>query len=382
MKQRKRKLSAWNKFVRNRRRRMRGGNFDMAGLANEWAEMSSTDKMQFEEEIADEPGHVVSTDVADEDPGPYAVSKEDLPRSSQLAGPHASAWSEYVGEYIAAGKDDIIIEPEMGELCSDVYGPGLCARELTDAEHAQFKRIDMLLKKTAYDKYESGQDFQHVHRGIGRTLLYCLKFELDLDIDAARGLILIQLATTFSPLRSVLLIIPIDVDDEFAGVVNIDYKFSLRHNKSLARLCIHRRTVEMYRINYTIASLTSFYIGIFDFITPSLLELGKRKRKRNKNPLMELIATACSSVGKRMTHKERRRAQRRSERRNRPGAARSDSDGSEVPDASAGDELSDCSSDVSVTGDGDGGDVSDTVAVCDEWGDFFQRHASNHALQL
>ena len=72
-----------------------------------------------------------------------------------------------------------------------------------------------------------------------------------------------------------------------------------------------------------------------------------------------------------MTHKERRRAQRRSERRNRPGAARSDSDGSEVPDASAGDELSDCSSDVSVTGDGDGGDVSDTVAVCGEWEELF-----------
>ena len=60
----------------------------------------------------------------------------------------------------------------MGELCSDVYGPGLCAGELTDAEHAQFKRIDMLLKKTAYDKYESDQDLQHVHRGIGRTLLF------------------------------------------------------------------------------------------------------------------------------------------------------------------------------------------------------------------
>ena len=50
LKQRKRKLSAWNMFVRNRRRRMRGGNFDMAGLANEWAEMSPIDKMQFEED--------------------------------------------------------------------------------------------------------------------------------------------------------------------------------------------------------------------------------------------------------------------------------------------------------------------------------------------
>ena len=80
---------------------------------------------------------------------------------------------------------------------------------------------------------------------------FFVEIEVDLHIETARGLILIQLATTFSPLRSVFLIIPIDVDDDFAGVVNIDYKFSLIHdNKPSARLCIHRSNVEMYRIMF------------------------------------------------------------------------------------------------------------------------------------